>query len=612
MTAGAGNRGQGEGNVGTRRLVLTFAIAVGAVASAAPAAPAPANTVGVEQTFVVATRPGVYGISATTQQLGVRAKDGTKIFVEAWLPAAKDGHVPPTRVPVIVDATPYAMKGVPRPDRLTNEKRWLRILVSRGYALADIHMRGTGESGGCWAGHDRIAADDISRAVEAIATAPWSNGRLAMWGKSHDGGAALNAMEHGDRVRMRYVAAAVVLSPVSSYSDFFNWDGVISPDGTANIAAIDNDTTLTHRSSGATEPPYPVEYLGNSNKDPAAIARRAGCAALEDVELARQDGSMSAWLLERELALDVDLISVPTLYTYGSFEPQSRMMVATFDRIRAPKVGIFSASGHDYPDENSVDPKLSRKDWEAMSVAWLDHWLLGTRPEVGSWPSPQVQDSDGRWRIARGFPATGGVPGRLALSAGNKLGARRPHGATRYREVEGIASGIGFSTGPLPADLVVTGQPVLDAWLVLPRQVNVVAELDLYDTDGNLVWWRYGARSSRFLEPFLKDRFVQSRPADAPLGVPVHVVVRLEPGEFVARKGETLEVFLEGTSGAVHEPTIGAGVITVLHDCTHPSLLRFELPGPDSTYLDVQDNYPRRSAARPYPDGAGLATAPIC
>jgi putative CocE/NonD family hydrolase len=331
--------------------------------------------------FTVPTRPGRYAVAATSQQMWVTAADGTKLFVETWLPTAKGKAVPPKRVPVVVDITPYALKGVPRPDRGSGaEPRWTELLVSRGYALANVHLRGTGESGGCWTPHGQQDADDASRALDALTRAPFSDGRLALIGKSHDGGAAINVAEHGDRKQLRGLKALVVLSPVFSYADFILRDGVPAPKDQAYILQLDHDTSLTSRTAtNARDTPMVESWATSGNKSPVAAADRAPCRAQETQDVLATDGRMTPWLRERELALDTGKIQVPVLMSYGLEEMQTRQLVGAFDGIRAPKAAVLSAAGHDFPDANSLTPTYSRSDWEAMVIAWLDRWVLGVR-----------------------------------------------------------------------------------------------------------------------------------------------------------------------------------------------------------------------------------------
>src|SRR5689334_4200172 len=43
----------------------------------------------------------LYGTATETAKTWVTARDGVRIFVETWLPAAKDGNVPPAKLPTI-------------------------------------------------------------------------------------------------------------------------------------------------------------------------------------------------------------------------------------------------------------------------------------------------------------------------------------------------------------------------------------------------------------------------------------------------------------------------------------------------------------------------------
>jgi predicted acyl esterase len=238
--------------------------------------------------FAVPYEAGAYGVAGTTVQHVVKAGDGTSIFVETWLPTRKGVHVPPRRVPVVAVATPYALKGLPRPDRLATV-RWKELLVSHGYALANVHLRGTGESGGCWDPHGRQDADDVSRALDWLTTAAFSDGRLALLGKSHDGGAAINVAERGDRHRLRGLKALVVLSPIMSYADMVMWPGIPHAANQALMVEIDSESRHTGRSSaafgGSTVPEHPADgdYVSNARQHTETKEARAASDAQEDV-----------------------------------------------------------------------------------------------------------------------------------------------------------------------------------------------------------------------------------------------------------------------------------------------------------------------------------------
>ncbi|MFP5380601.1 MAG: CocE/NonD family hydrolase, partial [Vicinamibacteria bacterium] len=98
------------------------------------------------------------------QQTFVEGDDGTDLFVETWLPAEKDGNVPPPQVPTILIMTPYVTEGTHayRPARLPNI---IEYFTARGYAVAQHHVRGTGESGGCL---EQTAANQIADGANVV------------------------------------------------------------------------------------------------------------------------------------------------------------------------------------------------------------------------------------------------------------------------------------------------------------------------------------------------------------------------------------------------------------------------------------------------------------
>src|SRR3954454_10994772 len=85
----------------------------------------------------------LYGTGATTEKHWVTARDGVQIFVETWLPAAKDGNAPPAHVPTILVATPYVSQGVQRYSEI-QPNDLIPYFTARGYAVAQENIRGTG------------------------------------------------------------------------------------------------------------------------------------------------------------------------------------------------------------------------------------------------------------------------------------------------------------------------------------------------------------------------------------------------------------------------------------------------------------------------------------
>jgi hypothetical protein len=181
--------------------------------------------------------------------------------------------------------------------------------------------------------------------------------------------------------------------------------------------------------------------------------------------------------------------------------------------------------------------------------------------------------------------------------------------------------------------LRVTGQAILDLWLVLSQpRGRLVAALEAVGEDGALVarGRRIGARSLQHLDPWTNDRFVQTTAVPPPTGRPLRVQLRFEPADLVAPRGGRLVLRL-GTAGVAENglgdptyelpgiPDPAAGTITVLHDCEHPSALRFLRPRTIPDRIDVaeidQDRGTLGAGGRvtaPVDPGVPLAATPVC
>jgi predicted acyl esterase len=280
-----------------------------------------------------------------------------------------------------------------------------------------------------------------------------------------------------------------------------------------------------------------------------------------------------------------------------------------------------------------------------MVVAWYDRWLKGAPDtNVDEWPVAQVQGTDGQWRAEPDWPTTGGPAGQLALGPAGSLGVTDPTGATSYVEsaLETTATeyppgtAAVFETAPLNDRLELTGQPLLDLYVSLDRpDAHLAAKVEAFGPDGRTLPYARtaGTRSMQHLEPFTDNRFTQREGKLPPIGVPVRVTLRLNPTDIVVPAGGRLRVTIAGSVimydgldgvreglGAVFQgpsqPSGTATRVTILHDCSHPSALRFLMPRADADLLNVREKdesapLPSNSYSPLITDG-GLATAPVC
>jgi hypothetical protein len=621
---------------GVRRAAL-FACAL-AVAAAGPAHAASAPDLGRAFVPEPSSQP-LYAVSGPQSHV-VTARDGVGIYTESWLPAPKDGNVPPARVPTVLVLSPYLAKGeLGRPPIA----RMRDPLVTRGYAFTTAHVRGTGASGGCVEQLAENEADDGSRVVEYLGRdAPWTTGSVGMYGLSYPGGTQLIVAALGDPVRTQYLKAIVPGAPVASWYDENFQDGVPNflnaAGGAASYFVADSLIETPGRGGG------PAEY-----------AQKPGCQGDVFASSLNFTGDFTDFAAARDTRKGVRNIGAAVLAYHGHADIRvpPLMQAGLFDRLPAttPRAGVFGIFDHEMPDAHTfqsppVAPDWERADWLDMVVAWYDRWLKrSTETNVDEWPVAQVQGTDGQWRAEPDWPTTGGPVGQLALGPGGSLGVTDPAGSTSYvesmfetTETEEYPPGTAavFETPPLAARLELTGQPVLDVHVSLDRpDAHLAAKVEGIGPDGaKLPHARtVGTRSMQHLEPLTDNRFTQREAKLPPIGVPVRVTLRLNPADLVVPAGGRLRVTIagsvivsdgldgiqEGLGAVFQDPSQPSGTatrVTILHDCAHRSALRFLMLRADADLLNVREKdesgpLADNPYAPPVTDG-GLATAPVC
>ncbi|MDP9067135.1 MAG: CocE/NonD family hydrolase [Actinomycetota bacterium] len=631
------------------RVLVTGAICVAATAVSAVIVSAPAEAKSPPDRGTAfeprALSKPLYGTKPPSkdpsrQQHYVEAHDGVDLYVETWLPAAKDGNRPPGRVATILVMTPYVDAGE---EEYAYERPFLiDYFTARGYAVAQHHVRGSGESGGCLEQTGPNQIKDGARVVEYLGRdAPWSNGKVGMYGISYDAETQISTAGLGDPERTKYLKAIVPTSSVGGQYDWNFFDGV----NWYTQPLLGNTSYLL----GSVMP-------GNTFA-PQHTPERVECQGHIMRESLNFTGDYTEYWREREYRPGAPKTKAATLYVHGlrDFGVQPITLAGWFNRLPedTPHKGVFGVWGHEFPDSHGfIEPDWERTDWFDMVAAWFDRYLKGLPTAVEKWPDVQVQDNLGQWRAVEEFPTSGGPPGQLALGPGGKLGVTTPEGSTGYREqlhMGPAAPGqqIVFETAPLNEPLHLSGQPILDLWVVLDRpDAHVTAALEVIGRDGEVMRHQrgdspfnpllapdppmatYGARSLQHLEPMQRGWFEQENAVAPPTDRPLQVNVRFLPTDLVVPSGARLRLTISGSvaySSYIEQlfdrrtlPSGSATQVTVLHDCKHPSALRFLLPDPRDQLLNVREKDERKEPLTSRPlaagrqDGAGLATKPVC
>ncbi|HVE63156.1 MAG TPA: CocE/NonD family hydrolase [Mycobacteriales bacterium] len=606
--------------------LLAVGLAIAAVASAVPLQRTADAEVAPSEGRVFAPRPvpdPKYDIappSATEQNITIAAADGTRLYLEWWLPTQLgSGPVPPARLPVIATLSPYLAQGVP------GEADTMEMVVGQGYAYATFHVRGTGLSGGCQEQFSTNEVDDAARAIEWLGKeAPFSNGRIGTTGLSYPGITQVAVAGRGEREKVKYLKAIIAGGVATSQYDYNFFDGVPFTGQALAHSAFYN---------GANSVP--------SQGTPAAPAQRIGCIPEVLLGSADTSGDVTPFWADREHRVGASRTTAAVLIYHGHRDEIDREIALPgyVDRLPAttPRHLMLGTWAHAYPHNTRSQTPWNRGDWDAMKLAWFDRWVRGdTTAGVERWPTVQVQDNTGQWRAEQSWPTTTGPRRTLALSGDGVLGTTSPEGSMSFIEGAstedpgnrtrlGAAGGQAiWTTGALGGPLHVTGQPMLDAWVELNQpDAHIAARLDAFDQTGAKVPYGtvMGFRSMQHLDPLVEGRFAQSAAKPAPVGTPISVQLRFDPTSFVVPKGGRLQLTLSGSLApnglSSSQPSGRMTTVTVLSDCERPSMLRFQGVPEAPDLLNVQEDdddvplQPQR-VTRQRSDGGGIASAAVC
>lgn len=583
------------------------------------------------------TDSGSYAVGPP-EVLWAEAPDGAAIYIELYRPTTDTDGVEPTGpFPTILRMTPYEGSQSARYLAAQGSSLSWKVrdrFVPEGYAFALGHVYGTGNSEGCLEmfGDKEIAA--TSATIEFLATQPWSNGKVGMFGTSYDGGEALHVAALGSDAAREHLGAVVALDGTTSLYETFGADGV---------PAIGSATSLTASYAALGPPPAVLSPSDGSLPDPVASASRQVGACRADNLAAAADfertGDFSAWLDERSARRGATQVKAATLMFEGFHDGAgvgAMGAVGYFDQIpkETPHKMIIGQWGH-------AQAGRYRTDQWSMIEAWFDRYLRDLPTGTEGWPNVQIQDSAGGWRAEDSWPTLGKEFGQLALTTEGGLGTSDPTGSTTYLEgapftPPGVAT---FSTGPLPGPLHLAGDPVIDLWVKLENpDAHIATQLRAFTADGTEItgagqvdalvangrFQVVGARSVQHLDPIAGGEFRQASSVPAPVGVPVRVPIRfLVPIDLVVPAGGWLTVDITGSNYQGSVPTLPSGStggVEILHDCEYPSMLRFDMLDmrkvewlyPPMSTTNIQAELQAVEVADGPRDAAGLASERVC
>jgi putative CocE/NonD family hydrolase len=327
----------------------------------------------------------LYGIEI--RQALVEMPDGVRLAADLYMPA---GAAPDERLPVLLEYTPY------RKDESRSRNYPLySYFVQRGYVVARVDIRGTGNSEGDVIPYEYsdIELDDGEVVIDWLSKQSWSNGNVGMFGISWGG---FNSIQMALRNPPALKAFIALMATEELYQEDVHYiDGIIHTDSWMMSADLYNALP------GAPEFVLDEQWLKQRfEREPSVYTYM------------RQQRDGPFW--DRASARDkYDQIKIPGFHIGGWFDGYRNSLPRMLENVNAPVKAMIGPWDHYFPHDAWPEPAI---EWRHEAVRWFDHWLRGKdtgimeEPAfavyVRNWfpPDPTLTEIPGRWRWEAGWP----------------------------------------------------------------------------------------------------------------------------------------------------------------------------------------------------------------
>lgn len=551
----------------------------------------------------------------------VTMRDGVRLAIDIVRPTRR-GVLHRDPLPVVWAHARYHRASIVGEQRRASYQ-WILPLVRYGYVVAVVDVRGSGASFGTQPGFFSAAeTGDLHDVTEWLASQPWSNGRIGMFGRSYLGHAQyFAAAERPPHLRAIFPEMAVfdfyeMLYPGGIFQEFalptwrlltrnldasvpFEWFGTrFGP-----VAPIDGDSGITLRDAAIA--------AHRDNWDVGAMWGRVPYRDSRDPET----GSM--FHRERSPATrlaDVDRSGVAIYHLGGWLDPVPRDALLWFANLTVPQRVTVGPWFHSQTMgfDNLVEHRR-----------WYDYWLKGI--DNGIMREPPIRygtfnaHPDSVWRTARRWPPPetraqrmfldGGPSGTVASRNDGRLSPRRPRGGGQDEQLVDLSATLGKANrwtngygGPagypdlaendakgwtytgeaLAARLEVTGHPLVRLWLSADRddadlfvqleEVLATGESRLV-TDGMIRVSHAALGKPPFRNFGLPWHPHRARDTVRLSTTPREVVLDLLPTSYIYRAGSRIRLTVQGADRDNFPAAPIPARITIHRSARYPSAL---------------------------------------
>lgn len=319
--------------------------------------------------------------------------DGVRLAADLFMPT---GGADGVRFPVLLEYLPY------RKDESRQRNHELySYFVERGYVVARVDIRGTGESEGHVIPYEYsdIELNDGEDVIAWLAAQPWSTGQVGMFGISWGG---FNSIQ----LAVRHPPALKAFIALMATEDLYQ-DDVHYMDGIMHMDSWMMSQDLYNALPGA--PDFVLDddwYRNRFDVQPSVFTYMHQ----------QRDGPF--W--DRASARDkLDQLKVPGFLIGGWYDGYRDSVPRIMAGAAAPMKGMVGPWDHYFPHDAWPGPPM---EWRNEAVRWFDYWLRGR--DTGILDEPRLAVYVRNWHPPdAGIPA---VPGHWRWEAGWPLQRLRP------------------------------------------------------------------------------------------------------------------------------------------------------------------------------------------
>jgi putative CocE/NonD family hydrolase len=321
------------------------------------------------------------------KEVWIALPDGVRLAADLYMPA---GDVEGKTFPVILEYLPYR-----KTESRARNFSLYSYFVERGYVMAAVDMRGTGNSEGRLIPYEYSDREheDGEVVIDWLSKQPWSNGNVGMFGISWGG---FNAIQMAGR----NPAALKAIIAVDATEDLYQ-DDVHFMDGIMHVDSWEMSQDLDNARPGA--PDYVIDeayFRDRFNTEPWMMTYKHQ----------QRDGAFwdRASLRDR-----YKQIKIPSFHIGGWYDGYRDSLPRMLENLEAPVKAMIGPWSHAFPDDPYPQPGM---EWRHEAVRWFDQWLKGVdtgimdEPRfavyVRQWhpPGPYLETAPGFWRWEDGWP----------------------------------------------------------------------------------------------------------------------------------------------------------------------------------------------------------------